>query len=447
MRKRLLKFQAVILLVLSILVGTGTMQVFASSFKVEVRDSVAVVATYLEIPGSYEELIGWGTGFFVGEPNENPEYLITNHHVISDFLDCGAGEAVDVELTDGSVVSVKAKVRVYFSSNDYVEAYVIDYNDTKDIALLKLAEPTEKRSAIPLCSPTDDMIGSTAYCVGYPGLSDNEIIDATTNWGKTDVSVTTGTVSRFVTSSGTGVRRIQTDAVIQHGNSGGPMVNGDGAVIGINTLYVSSDSETNYYAVSIDEVIPMLNNNSVTYTMAGDWKSGKGLAGNKSLIIGIVAAVVLVIMIIVIIALVSSSKKKQAQPGMQGAMPQNMPDAAMNPMPQQAAPMPQPRQAVVRSMSPQHNGVSYPVGQAPILIGRDAANCAIAFREGTPGVSGRHCSVAWNPDTEEFLVTDLRSTYGTFLMNGQRLEPNVPYHLKSGESFYVGERSNVLMVQ
>jgi pSer/pThr/pTyr-binding forkhead associated (FHA) protein len=81
------------------------------------------------------------------------------------------------------------------------------------------------------------------------------------------------------------------------------------------------------------------------------------------------------------------------------------------------------------------------------MIGRDTINCAIVFREGTAGVSGRHCSVSWNEQADEFILTDLRSTYGTFLMNGQRLQPNIPYHLKPGESFYVGENINVLRVE
>lgn len=438
MRKCLLQFQMAVLLVVSLFFGTGTIQAKASSFNVEVRESVVVVATYLEIPKTYEELAGWGTGFFVGNPDENPEYLITNHHVIEDFLEFGAGEAVEVELTDGSTVPVKAKVRVYFGSDDYEEAYVIDYNATKDIALLKLAAPTEERKALRLCSPTDDMIGSTAYCVGYPGLSDNIIIDATTSWEKTDASVTTGTISRFVISSGTGVRRIQTDAVIQAGNSGGPLVNAKGSVLGVNTMSVSSDSEINYYAVSIDEVIPMLNNNNVPYDMEPDPPAPI----NWTIIIGIAVAAVFLIVIVIVIIL-SRNKKGKQQPG----MPKPSQVNPEQPIGGASVPAPYSGKAMIRSLSIQHNGISYPIGRQPILIGRDGNNCAIVYREGTPGVSGRHCSVSWEPETGEFLVTDLRSTYGTFLQNGKKLEPNVPYHLKSGESFYVGERSNMLSVE
>ncbi len=435
MKKKIVWLQVLFLFIFSILTGLGSIKISASTFNTEVRESTVVVATYLEIPGTYGEIVGWGTGFFIGNPDENPEYLITNYHVISDFQDFGAGELVKVEL-DGEVMNVRVKIRVFYSSNDYEEAYVIDYNETKDIAVLKLASPTDERKAIPLCSPTDDMIGSDVYCVGYPGLSENEIISAVTSWGKTDVSVTAGTVSRFVISSGTGVKRIQTDAVIQRGNSGGPMVNGNGSVIGINTLYISNDAETSYYAVSIDEVIPMLENNNINYVMEDSPKKD-GIFGNMPLMIGITVTIVVLLLIVVIVVI---SKKKKVQP--------KSSESISSALVQQGVPINiQSKKAMIRSMSIQHNGMSFVLGPAPIMIGRDAANCVIAYREGTPGVSKRHCSVSWNPDTEEFLVTDLNSSYGTFLMNGQKLQPNVPYHLKAGESFYVGENTNVLCVE
>ena len=431
MKRIFMRLQVALLIIYTIVVGTEGELAIASSFDTGVRDSIAVVATSMEIPGQYQELIGWGTGFFVGDPDEEVEYLITNHHVVADFLEYGSGESVNVQLEDGSNVNVKTKVRVYFDSSDYMEAYVVDYNETKDLALLKLFSKTDKRKAIPVCSPSDDMIGSTVYCVGYPGLSDNQIIDASSSWSKTDATVTTGTISRFVTSSGTGVQRIQTDAVIQQGNSGGPMVNGNGSVIGVNSSYITNETETSYYAISIDEVLPILNHNNVVYKSEAEIKKGSGILGNKTALIaigGIVALFVIVLMIV----LLRKNKKQKVQP---------------IPVADTAQAVIQTKQAFVRSMSAQHNGVSFPIGMSPVLIGRDAANCTIVFREGTPGVSGRHCSISWNEASQEFLLTDLRSTYGTFLANGQKLEPNVAYHLKAGESFYVGENTNVLRVE
>lgn len=405
----------------------------ASGFNSEVRESVAVVATVVSTPDGDEALAGWGTGFFVGNLDENAEYLITNHHVISSFLENGKGEYVDVQIGDGNTVTAKLKVRVYFDTKSYEEAYVIDYNDTKDIALLKLASTTNQRKAISLCSPTEDMVGSTIYCVGYPALSDNVNIDAISSWSKTDMTVTTGTVSRFVTTSGTGVRRIQTDAVIQQGNSGGPMVNSDGEVIGINTMYIGTENETNYYAVSIDEVISMLNAHNIVCKKKGDvWDK---IGANKVLLIAVIVMAVLVIAIALLVVI--KNKKGKAQP---------LPAAPMDNAGETQSVI-QPKTAVVCSLSTQHGGKSYPIGGMPVLIGRDTSNCTIVYQEGTPGVSGRHCSISWNADTEEFMITDLRSTYGTFLASGRKLEPNVPYRCRAGESFYVGENTNMLRVE
>lgn len=440
MRKILLQLFAA---VLTLSVGLGIWTVPAqAAFNSEVREGVVVVAIVLVTSDGYEELSGWGSGFFVGDPKENAEYLITNHHVVETFLEYGKGEYINVPV-DGGTITAKVKVRVYFSSKDYDEAYVVDYNETKDIALLKLASPTDKRKAIPVLSPTDDMIGSTVYCVGYPGLSENAIIDASSSFSKTDVSVTTGTVSRFVRTSGTGVQRIQTDAVIQQGNSGGPMVDDSGSVIGINSNYIFAEAETTYYAVSIDEVIPMLNTNGVKYVTKDDMK--KGGLGNipKDKLLPVIIAAAAVLIIVIVAVVVGRGKKGKAQPA--AAAPADDWGAAQPVLQQQ--PVVQPKTAVIRSLSAQHNGRSYPIGTSPILIGRDAANCTIAYREGTPGISGRHCSVSWNPDTEEFLITDLRSTYGTFLENGQRLEPNVPYRCRSGEGFFVGDKTNALRVE
>ena len=71
----------------------------------------------------------------------------------------------------------------------------------------------------------------------------------------------------------------------------------------------------------------------------------------------------------------------------------------------------------------------------------------MVYVEGTAGVSGRHCSVAYDGTAGEFIVTDLQSTYGTFLMNGQKLNANVPCRIKPGDGFYVGDRANAIRVE
>lgn len=114
--------------------------------------------------------------------------------------------------------------------------------------------------------------------------------------------------------------------------------------------------------------------------------------------------------------------------------------------PQEYVPQPSVKHPVIRSLSAQHRGMRVEINNQPILIGRSKSDCSIVFAENTPGVSGRHCSVAWDAASSNFVLTDLGSTYGTYLQGGQKLNPGVPYNLKAGESFYLGEINNMLSV-
>ena len=82
------------------------------------------------------------------------------------------------------------------------------------------------------------------------------------------MSVTSGSISRLLTTSGTGQMRLQIDCVIRHGNSGGPLVNEDGQVLGIAVSSVSDEEDSSmYYGVNIDEVIPYLKQYDVPYVL------------------------------------------------------------------------------------------------------------------------------------------------------------------------------------
>lgn len=441
--------------VMAILLALGMPVTASAAFNTETRESVAVVYTCLDLDGG-EYGFGWGTGFFVGNQGENPTYLVTNYHVISDFVEYGSGELSSYKI-NGQTMQGRSKVRVYYDSSDYEEAYVVGYDASKDVALLKLSSATDKRKPVSLCSPDDSMVGSNIYAVGYPGLSENIFAGSTTSWGESDASVTSGTFSRIFTTEGTGRVNIQIDCVIQHGNSGGPLVNDEGAVIGINTWGVSENSESVNYAVSIDEVIPLLKQYSVDYTMASAGSSvvtddaASGSDGTDSVQEDVsasvapaepqeksgagmwIAIVVAVVAVIAAVAVVLISKKKKAQPQSQTVV---VPQEPAKPV----------RRPVVRSLAPQHQGMRVALKEQPVLIGRSRSDCTIVFKEGTPGISGRHCSLAWDGASGDFVLTDLKSTYGTYLQSGQKLTPGVPYHLKAGECFYLGEAGNMLSV-
>ncbi len=101
---------------------------------------------------------------------------------------------------------------------------------------------------------------------------------------------------------------------------------------------------------------------------------------------------------------------------------------------------------MVRSLAAQHNGKKIALGSEAVLLGR-TKECKIVYEDGTPGVSGKHCSIAWNEAGNCFILKDLESTYGTYLASGMKLEPMKPYRLKPGETFYLGEKSNTIRLE
>ena len=107
----------------------------------------------------------------------------------------------------------------------------------------------------------------------------------------------------------------------------------------------------------------------------------------------------------------------------------------------------QSRTPVLYAQSVQHGNTPYAVHGSPIMIGRDRSSCKVVFKEGSAGVSSRHCSLSYDAGMGQFVLVDLRSTYGTFLANGEKLTPNKQYYLKPGDGFFVGDRANMFKVE
>lgn len=424
----------------------------------DAKKGVVVVSEYVALDGE-EAGIAHGSGFFIGEDGENPQYLVTNYHVIADYLYFGAGQNAVYEDGQGNTAAVKSYVRVYYESDDYEEAYVVGYDEVADVAVLRLDKPTDKRLALPLLSPADDIVGAKVYAIGFPGVADNKAVDAVTKWGADDVTFTSGIVSRLTTTSGTGVQSIQIDVEIGHGNSGGPLVTEEGRVIGINTWgYTNNEAEEAAYAVNIGEVVKLLKLHSVPYTM-GDGS----LKGNGKILPFAVGGAVLVLAVLVIAIVLVARGKKSAPSQPAGASAARQPQAASVPLaaPAQAsapasAPVPAPALApsapAAQDSGYRLQGVSGALAgrrfmvrlDGPLVLGRSPKECNVTFPADTAGVSGRHCEV-WCEEGRIYMK-DLGSSHGTYLATGARLSAGQPMELRPGESFWLGSQNETMVV-
>jgi hypothetical protein len=147
----------------------------------------------------------------------------------------------------------------------------------------------------------------------------------------------------------------------------------------------------------------------------------------------------------VVVWLMKRNKKKSDEatpPGVEGAAPGYYPPPT--PMPSApAAYSPAGAQRQLLCTSGPMAGATYPLSGS-LRIGRDPARCQIIFPKETAGISSLHCEV--QPQPSGALLIDQGSTYGTFLLNGRKLNANESVMLNPGDGFYLAESKNTFKI-
>jgi S1-C subfamily serine protease len=148
-----------------------------------------------------------GSGFVIDKAG----YVVTNYHVV------------------GSAQSVQ----VSFSNNDSMKAQIVGKDPSTDTALLKVSASSRALKPLQLGNSDSVQVGDQVAAIGNPFGYDR--------------SITEGIVSalqRSLTSPGGTMidKVIQTDAALNHGNSGGPLLNAQGQVIGVSSAISTGDT-------------------------------------------------------------------------------------------------------------------------------------------------------------------------------------------------------------
>ena len=163
----------------------------------------------------------------------------------------GSGFVIDTQgdiVTNAHVVTNGGAVTASFSNADQAPVRVVGVDDSTDVALLKVAVPAAALAPLPLGDSSTLQVGDAVVAIGNPfGL---------------DRSATNGIVSaidrQIVSPNGFAINgAIQTNAAINHGNSGGPLLNAQGKVIGITSQIADSGVNANVgvgFAVPINTV-------------------------------------------------------------------------------------------------------------------------------------------------------------------------------------------------
>ena len=176
----------------------------------------------------------------------------------------GSGFVIDKAghiVTNYHVVRGATSIQVSFSNNERFKATIVGVDPSTDLAVLKVDVKSRALRSLPLGNSDDVRVGDQVIAIGNPfGL---------------DRSVTAGIVSavqrRIEAPNQLSIAHvIQTDAALNHGNSGGPLLNAQGQVIGVNAqIETGGQSQGN---VGIGFAIPV---NTVRDVAAELIKNGK----------------------------------------------------------------------------------------------------------------------------------------------------------------------------
>lgn len=229
--------------------ASGTNAMSISDIVKKVAPSVVGVQATFKMPNNYNYNYGFGmfgngnsgngdnsgsmTGVGTGIIMREDGYIVTNAHVIYDS-EYGCGEATSVE------------IRMSDEETTY-DAKVVAYDIETDLAVLKVDQTG--LTAAEFGDSDQCQVGDAVVAIGNPlGL-------------ELQNTVTCGIISalnRKVTINDKTMTLIQTDTAINNGNSGGPLINSSGQVIGINSAKMSSSVSSSGATIEgIGFAIPM----------------------------------------------------------------------------------------------------------------------------------------------------------------------------------------------
>lgn len=210
---------------------------------------------------------GWATGSgFVIESSRDITLIATNYHVV-----------------EGDPQSIS----VWLGEDESIRAEIVLQSESKDLCILKLAYPVSLKA---LRFDEADL-GEAIYAVGFPAaaddLSDKEAHDSR------DATLTDGIVSAFrsvtIADGGSPVSILQINAAINSGNSGGPLFNEKGRVVGINT-YGITDAQGIFGAIAASELEGLLAQSGIHLGGGMDWLKPVGIGAAALLVLaGLIA--------------------------------------------------------------------------------------------------------------------------------------------------------------
>lgn len=432
---------------------------------------------------------GTGTAFLI-----NDDTVLTCAHVVNETMwnetedEEQLVQAMNALRNQGFTVDLEYKVVV--NKDVTIPCTVVSQSVQDDYAILKLSQPLGGKKPLTLAKSDDLSTTQTVYSLGFPGaITRVELsyegkipalkwLDDNRKYDSDDVTISDGSIQKLTSLNNTKV--IQHGASILGGNSGGPLVDDNGHVVGVNKWGLAA-SEGYYWATSIDEVKKALDGLNIAYTNSdgssptdasdeteapkettieetkGEIETVEPTQApeppkpgtNWPLIIGIIAGVILLIAVIVIVIVLVTKKNNNNGSGNQPPTP---PAPPMPPTP----PMPPMNDGAGETsvlsdgagettvlgggatgfcLIRKSNNEKITINKPEFVIGKERRRVDYCISDNN-SVSRAHAKVRVR--SSKCYITDLGSTNCTYV-NGVKLSPNQEIELKSGDKIKISD--------
>lgn len=328
-------------------------------------------------------------------------------------------------------VANQQHVTVRTPDDKTVDAHLLWSSKDLDLALLKTDSPLA--DTVPsFVNKKSVQRGSRVYVVGFP-------------WGdrdedrSTDATVTQGIISRLTTDE---IKRtlIQIDAAVNPGNSGGPLVDEQGRIvgvvvekfIGIGDGNVFIPSEGIAYAVPAYETWPQLQSLGIPFTVyeppESQWYDSLFDLWKEQPVVAILILILIILIMAVFIMLLTKRGRSFARVSISHRLTRQG----------------EPIEYELLGITGHWRDQRFPINSEKLVIGRDPMEASIVLASEV--VSKRHCSVMRDNASDRVILTDEGSSNGTLANDTIHLQSGSTYSLSSGDRFSVGSKQNVFQV-
>lgn len=367
--------------------------------------------------------LGAGSGFLVADG----KHVVTNRHVVACTNEGG-------------------KVGIMAAHGELVQAAVLWQSAAKDLAILRVEKnPGGQVVAFATRSTMEER--DKVIVAGYPGAA----LRSTRDFGR--VSFAEGIISKFTeldSPEGT-IKHIQITAPVNPGNSGGPLFNELGQVVGINVqksmaavLVVDPTApqgirqervplgEGVAWAILSDELLVELERLHLPFNATRAKPNAVAAEFGRQPILFTLIGLTMVLAM----AAVGLLANRRSRVVVKDALTRGR-DALTQ---RAATPAKVPQKPVLRGITGPYANTAVPLDTEQIAIGRDASLCQLVLPADATDVGRRHCTVRWDKASETFVLDDCWTSNGTFMDNGERIDSAKPRFLKPGERFYLASK-------